>query len=92
MKHFLQENDFSMDEIKEIFYHAFDYKFNRNLRPTNDLAGQSWGLLFQKKSTRTRVSFEVGIRELGGHPLILEQCRNRGLKIGLTDHWVNLFK
>ena len=44
MKHFLQENDFSMDEIKEIFYHAFDYKFNRNLRPTNDLAGQSWGL------------------------------------------------
>ena len=73
MKHFLQENDFSMDEIKEIFYHAFDYKFNRNLRPTNDLAGQSWGLLFQKKSTRTRVSFEVGIRELGGHPLILDQ-------------------
>ena len=73
MKHFLQENDFSMNEIKEIFYHAFDYKFNRNLRPTNDLAGQSWGLLFQKKSTRTRVSFEVGIRELGGHPLILDQ-------------------
>ena len=49
MKHFLQENDFQMDEIKEIFYHAFDYKFSRNLRPTNDLAGQSWGLLFQKK-------------------------------------------
>jgi ornithine carbamoyltransferase len=73
MKHFLQENDFSPPEIKEIFTHAFAYKANRAQRPTNDLYGQTWGMLFHKKSTRTRVSFEVGIRELGGNPLILDQ-------------------
>jgi len=73
MKHFLQENDFTISEIQEIFQHAFAYKSNRAQRPTTDLAGQTWGMLFHKKSTRTRVSFEVGIRELGGHPLILDQ-------------------
>ena len=49
MKHFLQENDFSSEEIKEIFTQAFDYKANRNQRPTNDLRGQTWGMLFHKK-------------------------------------------
>ena len=73
MNHFLQENDFSSEEIKEIFKYAFAYKENRAQRPTNDLAGETWGMLFHKKSTRTRVSFEVGIRELGGNPLILDQ-------------------
>ena len=73
MKHFLQENDFSMDEIKEIFYHAFDYKFNRNLRPTNDLAGQSWGLLSKKKYPHSRYLSKSVLVELGGHPLILDQ-------------------
>ena len=77
MKHFLQENDFSSEEIKEIFTHAFAYKANRAQRPTNDLAGQTWGMLFHKKSTRTRVSFEVGIRELGGNPLILDQSSTK---------------
>lgn len=74
MKHFLQENDFSPDEIKEIFTQAFHYKLNRDQRPTNDLLGQTWGMLFHKKSTRTRVSFEVGINEMGGNPLILDQA------------------
>ena len=72
MKHFLQENDFSKDEIKEIFKHAFAFKAERSQRPSTELMGQTWGLLFHKKSTRTRVSFEVGIRELGGNPLILD--------------------
>ena len=73
MKHFLQENDFSREEIKEIFLHAKTYKTDRAKRPTDDLGGQTWGMLFHKNSTRTRVSFEVGIRELGGNPLILDQ-------------------
>ena len=73
MKHFLQENDFSNKEIKEIFLHAKSYKTDRAKRPTDDLGGQTWGMLFHKNSTRTRVSFEVGIRELGGNPLILDQ-------------------
>ncbi|OHE88949.1 MAG: ornithine carbamoyltransferase, partial [Verrucomicrobia bacterium RIFCSPLOWO2_12_FULL_64_8] len=37
------------------------------------LAGQTWALVFSKSSTRTRVSFEVGIHELGGHPLFLNR-------------------
>ena len=77
MKHFLQENDFSPEEIKDIFTHAFAYKAKPFPTPTSDLAGQTWGMLFHKKSTRTRVSFEVGIRELGGNPLILDQSSTR---------------
>ncbi len=72
MKHFIQENDFSISEIQSIFQHAFDYKKNRALRGGDELKGQTWGMLFHKQSTRTRVSFEVGINELGGHPLILD--------------------
>ena len=49
MKHFLQENDFSSEEIKEIFTHAFAYKANRAQRPTNDLAGQTWDAFSQKE-------------------------------------------
>ncbi len=73
MRHFLKENDFDPGEIYEIFRSAARFKANRGMRPTNDLSGQSWGMIFFKRSTRTRVSFEVGIRELGGHPLMLDQ-------------------
>ena len=75
MKHFLKENDFSDDEILEVFDRASHLKQNRKQRLglANDLAGQTWGLLFYKNSTRTRVSFEVGINELGGNALVLDQ-------------------
>lgn len=72
MKHFLEENDFVKEEIISVFEHAFEYKKNRIQRPTKDLMGQSWGMLFYKNSTRTRVSFEVGIHELGGNPVLLD--------------------
>lgn len=73
MKHFLKENDFSNDEILEVFDRAAHLKQNRKQGLANDLAGQTWGLLFYKNSTRTRVSFEVGINELGGKSLVLDQ-------------------
>jgi ornithine carbamoyltransferase len=73
MKHFLKENDFSNDEILEVFDRASHLKQNRKQELANDLAGQTWGLLFYKNSTRTRVSFEVGINELGGNALVLDQ-------------------
>lgn len=73
MKHFLHETDFTAEEITEIFNNAFQFKKYRMQRPSEDLAGESWGMLFYKKSTRTRVSFEVGIRELGGHSVTLDQ-------------------
>ena len=72
MKHFLEENNFVKEEITSVFKHAFDFKQNRIQRPSEDLSGQSWGMLFYKNSTRTRVSFEVGIRELGGNPVLLD--------------------
>jgi ornithine carbamoyltransferase len=72
MKHFLQETDFAPREVAEVFSLARDLKHNRG-RNEPVLAGQTWALIFSKSSTRTRVSFEVGIRELGGHPLFLNQ-------------------
>jgi len=73
MKHFLKENDWDNEQIEDVFNLAFDFKHNRNQRPTDHLRGQTWGMLFFKNSTRTRVSFEVGINELGGRSLILDQ-------------------
>ncbi len=72
MKQFLEENDFKKDEIISVFEDAWKFKKNRPYRPTDDLLGQNWGMLFYKNSTRTRVSFEVGIRELGGNPVLLD--------------------
>lgn len=43
----------------------------QKLNPELPLAGQSWALIFSKSSTRTRVSFEVGVSELGGRPMFL---------------------
>ena len=73
MRHFLTENDFDRNEIIEVFEQASRLKNNRAERPCSDLSGQSWGMLFYKNSTRTRISFEVGIRELGGSPLVIDQ-------------------
>ncbi len=70
IRHFLKETDFNLSEAAEVFALAKAYKNDRaNTLPA--LAKQSWGLLFYKSSTRTRVSFEVGVNELGGFPLVL---------------------
>jgi ornithine carbamoyltransferase len=70
MRHFLQETDFSPAEVAAIFALARRYKQERG-RHEKPLAGQTWAMIFAKSSTRTRVSFEVGIHELGGNPLFL---------------------
>src|SRR3954471_8885757 len=70
MKHFIQETDFSRDEVAQIFALARRFKQERG-RHEKPLAGQTWAMIFAKSSTRTRVSFEVGIHELGGNPLFL---------------------
>lgn len=54
-----------------IFAQAHHYKKNRANPVQFPLKGQTWALIFSKSSTRTRVSFEVGIRELGGESLFL---------------------
>jgi ornithine carbamoyltransferase len=73
VKHFLKEPDFSPVEAARIFNLARTYKRQRGRVPESVLAGQTWALIFSKSSTRTRVSFEVGIHELGGRPLFLNR-------------------
>lgn len=72
MRHFLAETDFSPSEIAQIFALARRYKRERG-RHEKPLEGQSWAMIFAKSSTRTRVSFDVGIHELGGNPLFLSK-------------------
>jgi ornithine carbamoyltransferase len=72
MKHFLKETDFRPQEVSEVFELAREFKRKRGHNQPA-LAGQTWALVFSKASTRTRVSFEVGIHELGGHALFLNK-------------------
>ncbi len=70
MQHLLSIEELSAKEIQKLLDSAAHLKLQRG-RDGNQLAGQTWALIFTKSSTRTRVSFEVGIRELGGFPLFL---------------------
>jgi len=72
---FLTISDLSHSQLGEILEHAAKLKAERSQSTWKPLAGQTWALLFHKSSTRTRVSFEVGIHELGGHAMILDQKR-----------------
>ena len=74
MKHFLKETDFARSELPQLFALARELKRKRGTRSApQPLAGQTWAMIFSKSSTRTRVSFEVGIHELGGNPLFLNK-------------------
>ncbi len=74
MKHFLKETDFTPQEVSRIFASARDLKARRGQNTSaKPLAQQTWAMIFSKSSTRTRVSFEVGIHELGGNPLFLNK-------------------
>lgn len=73
MKHFLKETDFQAHELPGLFALAKQLKRDRGREKSAVLAGQSWAMIFSKSSTRTRVSFEVGIHELGGNPLFLNK-------------------
>jgi ornithine carbamoyltransferase len=70
MKHFLSLKDVSPPEMKEIFELSADVKKNPD-KYSQSLAGKTLAMIFQKSSTRTRVSFEVGMFQLGGHALFL---------------------
>jgi ornithine carbamoyltransferase len=71
MKHLLGIEKLSRSEIEEILADSVVMKKERGRHATQPLKNQVWALLFSKSSTRTRVSFEVGIRELGGQPMFL---------------------
>jgi ornithine carbamoyltransferase len=71
-KHFLSLKDWSRDEIELLFEQAAAIKASPDTYATA-LQGRSLAMIFQKHSTRTRVSFEVGMYELGGRALFLGQ-------------------
>jgi ornithine carbamoyltransferase len=71
MKHLLSIQELSIGEIELILSGSAKIKQDRGSHSTQPLKGQSWALIFSKSSTRTRVSFEVGIRELGGSVMFL---------------------
>jgi ornithine carbamoyltransferase len=71
MKHLLSLEQLSRGDVERILAEGAAAKSERG-QPTNQfLRDQTWALLFTKSSTRTRVSFEVGIRELGGQVMFL---------------------
>ena len=80
MKHLLKLMDMEPQEIVEVLNLADQLKYEKkNGIPHRLLEGKTLGMIFQKSSTRTRVSFEVGMYELGGSALFLSP---RDLQIG----------
>ncbi|MGA8809455.1 MAG: ornithine carbamoyltransferase [Thermoanaerobaculia bacterium] len=77
-KDFIEIHDYSKDEVREIFEIARDMKANRE-KYRDALKGKTLAMIFEKSSTRTRVSFEVGMFQMGGHALFLS---SRDIQIG----------
>ena len=73
MRHFIDLKDFSADTLQMILDHAQAMKQAQRAGVGHEqpLAGKTVAMIFEKPSTRTRVSFEVGIVQLGGTPLVL---------------------
>ncbi|MBA3327511.1 MAG: ornithine carbamoyltransferase [Solirubrobacterales bacterium] len=71
LRHFLTGTELSCDELGALLHHAAELK----AAPLSSraLEGRSVALIFERPSTRTRLSFEAGVFELGGHPLVLRQ-------------------
>lgn len=79
MNNLLSIEELSGDQICELLALGHKLKAERGCHAEQPLAGQTWALIFSKSSTRTRVSFEVGISELGGRPMFLS---TRDIQLG----------
>jgi ornithine carbamoyltransferase len=73
MRHFLDIRDITRDDIIAILAEATRRKLVRTHGEEQELGGKSLAMIFEKNSTRTRVSFEVAMRELGGNPIVLQK-------------------
>ena len=71
MKHLLSIEKLAGADMEQLLSDSVTLKKERGQHPTHPLAGKIWAMLFSKSSTRTRVSFDVGIRELGGQVIFL---------------------
>ncbi|MBU0598565.1 ornithine carbamoyltransferase [Patescibacteria group bacterium] len=81
MKHLLHLKDYSADDIKQIIHKAIDIKKNQ-AHYGEVLKNKTMIMLFQKGSTRTRLSFEAGMTQLGGHAIFVDQ---KTTQFALTD-------
>ncbi len=70
-RNFITGEEFGAFELGKLLDRALELKAGRGEVGTESLAGRSIALVFQKPSTRTRISFEVGVAELGGTPIVL---------------------
>ncbi len=70
-RHFLADDDLSPDEQDEVLALAAEFKTAGPAAP-GPLTGKAVAVVFEKPSTRTRLSFEVGIAQLGGHPVMVD--------------------
>jgi ornithine carbamoyltransferase len=70
-RHFLTGDELTSTELERLLERAVELKADR--LGSRALEGRSVALVFDKPSTRTRVSFETGVHELGGHPLVLRE-------------------
>ena len=97
-RHFLTGEELSADEQLRLLERAIELKAAR--LSSHALDGRSVALVFDKPSTRTRVSFETGVFELGGHPLVLregelqlsrgESPRDTALVLGRMVHAIGI--
>lgn len=72
VRHFLSLLDLSSDELRSLIHHAIDVKKRlKNGVSHTPLVGKVLAMIFEKSSTRTRVSFETGMSQLGGHAMFL---------------------
>ena len=79
MKSLLTIEELTGEEIRELLELGHRLKAERREHAHLPLKGQTWALIFSKSSTRTRVSFETGIYELGGRPMFLS---TRDMQLG----------
>jgi len=71
MKHLLSIEELNKETLVQLVDLAVQLKAERGKHSALPLSGQTWAMIFTKSSTRTRVSFEVGVRELGGSIMFL---------------------
>ena len=87
MKHFLDIADLSSAELRTILEVAKREK--QNPKHQNSFAGKTLAMLFEKSSTRTRISFQVGMQQLGGQALVLD---SRDLQLGRGETFADTAK
>jgi ornithine carbamoyltransferase len=75
IRHFLRDDDLSPEELVAVLDLADTYRADRLARAP--LAGRTVAVIFEKNSTRTRLSFEIGIAQLGGKPVIVDAATSQ---------------